>query len=50
MNMKVVLKVAGKYAMPVVAGIATIVSEIENAKLKDTVVELSKRVTKLEKR
>lgn len=50
MKVKTVLKVASKYVMPVVAGIATIAGEIENAKLRDTVAELSKKVAKLEKK
>lgn len=46
-NYSKVLKVAGKYAMPVLSGILTISTELENQKLRGTVKWLTKEVTEL---
>lgn len=49
-NVKTILKVAGKFVGPVVAGVMTVMTEIEDHKLKDTVKDLAKRVAELEKK
>lgn len=46
-TVKVVAKAGVKYIGPVVAGIATIASEIEAQKLKDTVKVLGQEVAEL---
>ena len=45
-----VLKKGLKYVGPVVTGVFTIMTEIEDQKLKRTVKELAKKVSDLEKR
>lgn len=49
-NVVKVLKVAGKFVGPVVAGVMTVMTEIESQKLKDTVKDLAKKVAELEKK
>lgn len=45
--LKVAGKYVGKYGMPVVSGIMTIATELENQKLRGTVKWLTKEVTEL---
>lgn len=49
-NFKTVIKIVGKFVGPVVAGVMTVASEIENHKLKETVAELVTKVSKLEQK
>lgn len=42
-----VVKVAGKYAGPVLSGVMTVMTEMENQKLKQTVKKLTLEVAEL---
>lgn len=47
-NVGKVIKVVGKFAMPVVTGIMAFATEMDNQTLRNTVKGLTKRVTELE--
>lgn len=49
-NIKSILKIGVKFIGPAIAGAMTVMSELEDHKLKETVKELAARVAELEKK
>lgn len=51
MNMNMAVKVVkglGKYASPLITGVGTVITEIKNQKLHDTVLQQGKKLAELE--
>ncbi len=50
MNVNNVMKVAGKFVIPVCAGITAVMAELNDQKQKAVIADLVKRVSELEKK